>query len=226
MKYLDLTGLSTFWTKAKEWITGEIQKNAPDLSKCFNAAPVYNSETKKIEFYHDSTKVAELDSTPFIKDGMVNTVAIADGKAGGANAGKKVLLITFNTDSGKEDIEVSLDGIFDASNYYTKSQVDTELNKKLDASRWNNLLDADPIQQIQFTTTDEFVEVEVKTVNLDNGVTASKWSNVGLIKPVDNQNVGLMTPAQKATLDAIPATYVKSADLVAITPTEINALFS
>lgn len=109
-----------------------------DLAQYFNAAPKYNSESKKIEFYHDTTKVAELDATAFIKDGMVNTVTIADGKTDGANSGKKVLLITFNTDSGKEDIELPLSGIFDASNYMTKVEVTEELKKYLkteDASK-------------------------------------------------------------------------------------------
>ena len=69
-------------------------------------------------------KAAEIDCTDFIKDGMVNTVTIADGKTDGANNGKKVLLITFNTDAGKSDIEVPLEGIFNASNYYTKTESD------------------------------------------------------------------------------------------------------
>lgn len=97
---------------------------ATDLSGYFNAPPVYNSSTKKIEFYHDTTKVAELDATPFIKDGMVNTVSITDGKTDGANNGKKVLLVTFNTDAGQEDIEIPLEGIFNANNYYDKDAVD------------------------------------------------------------------------------------------------------
>lgn len=128
--------LTKFAAKVMSWANAKFatKSELPDLSKYFNAAPIYNSESKKIEFYHDSTKVAELDATAFIKDGMVNTVSITDGKTDGANNGKKVLLITFNTDSGKEDIEIPLDGIFDASNYMTKGEVTAELAKKLDTS--------------------------------------------------------------------------------------------
>lgn len=120
-----------FATYVKNWANGKfaLKTDIPNLEKYFNADPKYNSESKKIEFYHDSTKVAELDATAFIKDGMVNTVSITDGKTGGENSGKKVLLITFNTDSGKEDIEIPLANIFDANNYYNKTEADNKFVK-------------------------------------------------------------------------------------------------
>lgn len=118
-----------------------------DLSQYPNAVPVYNSESKKIEFYHDSTKIYELDATAFIKDGMVNTVSIADGKTDGSNNGKKVLLITFNTDAGKEDIEIPLDGIFDASNYYNKTEADSTFVKNSDwESKTEDFLTEDDLE--------------------------------------------------------------------------------
>ena len=80
----------------------------------------YNSVSKKIELKHDNTILAEIDATAFIKDGMVNSVVIADG----------YLVITFNTDAGKEPISISLADIFNPANYYTKSQVDTALAGK------------------------------------------------------------------------------------------------
>ena len=138
-KFLDLTGLTAYDGKIKGWVNKQIEEGQPDLGKYFNADPKYNSESKKIEFYHDTTKVAELDATAFIKDGMVNNVTIADGKTTGENNGKKVLLITFNTDSGKEDIELALDGIFNASNYMTKDEVTAELANKAVASKVEEL---------------------------------------------------------------------------------------
>ena len=81
------------------------------------ATAQYNSTSKKIEFYNKSgTKLnTDIDASPFIKDGMIDSVVIQNGK----------LIISFNTESGKEDIEVAISDIFDASNYYTKSEVDS-----------------------------------------------------------------------------------------------------
>ena len=53
---------------------------------------------------------------------MLEDVRITNGT--GDNTGESVLLIDFNTDSGITDIEIPLKDIFDASNYYTKSEID------------------------------------------------------------------------------------------------------
>ena len=39
----------------------------------------------------------------------------------------EVLAITFNTDAGKQEIDIPLSDIFDASNYYTKSETDSKI---------------------------------------------------------------------------------------------------
>jgi len=53
-----------------------------------------------------------IDATDFIKDGMVSEVKIESDN----------IVITFNTDSGKEDINIPISRIFDASKYYTKEE--------------------------------------------------------------------------------------------------------
>jgi hypothetical protein len=58
-----------------------------------------------------------VDATPFIKDGMVDDVEVVHGEMGG-----DYLRITFNTDAGKQPIDVPLTSIFDPSNYYTTSE--------------------------------------------------------------------------------------------------------
>ena len=82
----------------------------------------YNTVSKKIELKHDNTVLAEIDATAFIKDGMVSSVTINNG----------YLIITFNTDAGKEPISIALTDIFNPANYYTKTQVDNALSDKLD----------------------------------------------------------------------------------------------
>ena len=87
----------------------------PDVSGYVDAAD-YNSVSKNIELKHGSTVVATVDATAFIKDGMVSDVTITNN----------ILIITFNTDSGKEPIEIPLTDIFNPSNYYTKTEIDNK----------------------------------------------------------------------------------------------------
>jgi len=77
----------------------------------------YDSNTKKIYLKHGTTTLSEIDATDFIKDGMVDTAYVQ-----GSN-----LVISFNTDAGKEAVNVPIANIFNANNYYTKSEIDNEL---------------------------------------------------------------------------------------------------
>lgn len=95
-----------------------------DTSGLFAGAS-YDSQTKQINFFNDDGDLLTyIDATAFIKDGMVDTVAIQNGN----------LVITFNTDAGKQPISIPLTDIFNPNNYYTKTQVDTALSAKADAS--------------------------------------------------------------------------------------------
>ena len=80
----------------------------------------YNSTDKKIYFYSGATTespVANIDATDFIKDGMVSNVEIKDV----ANSGY-CLVITFNAAAGKQAISIPISTIFNASNYYLKTE--------------------------------------------------------------------------------------------------------
>ena len=89
------------------------------LDAYVNAAG-YDSNAKEIQLKHDSTVVARIDATAFIKDGMVDSVEITGGN----------LVISFNTDAGVEDIEIPLTDIFNPANYYDKTAADNRFVQK------------------------------------------------------------------------------------------------
>ena len=102
--------------------TQVIERNLSELSAAtmgtFNGAE-YVSSAKTIVFKHDNEVIDTIDATDFIKDGMVDNVLISGGS----------LVITFNLDAGKEDIEIPLEDLFDPSNYYNKTEIDNKVSE-------------------------------------------------------------------------------------------------
>ena len=82
----------------------------------------YDSSTKMIQLKNGNTVLSQFSAQDFLVDGMLEDVRITNGT--GDNAGKSVLLIDFNTESGITDIEIPLEQIFNANNYYTKTEID------------------------------------------------------------------------------------------------------
>ena len=87
----------------------------------------YDSQNKRINFKNTSTGsvISYIDASPFIVDGMVQNVEIKDVTIEGGSV--KCLVISFNTDAGKQDINIPISQVFDASNYYTKAQTDSAI---------------------------------------------------------------------------------------------------
>ena len=82
-------------------------------------AAAYNSSTHRIEFKNQNNEILfNIDATPFIKDGMVDNVSISNG----------YLVITFNTDAGKEAISIPITDIFNPENYYNKTDIDGKVS--------------------------------------------------------------------------------------------------
>lgn len=93
--------------------------DASDVESFFGAV-AYDSQTKRINFYNTSVEgdvLGYVDATDFIKDGMVSNVEIKEVTGKGT-----CIVITFNSDAGKQAIEIPITQIFDASNYYTTAQ--------------------------------------------------------------------------------------------------------
>lgn len=103
-----------------------------DVSTVVDSAS-YNSSNHTIVFKHGSTQLFTLDAAAFVKDGMVDSVAISNGN----------LVITFNTDAGKQPISIALTDIFNPNNYYTKTETNTLLGGKVDSTDSRLLPNAD-----------------------------------------------------------------------------------
>lgn len=126
----------------------------------------YNSATKKVEFYHGTTagtKVFEYDASPFLIDGMVQNVEIKNVTSGSSQV--TCLIVKFNTDAGKQDINIPISQIFDANNYYTTAQtsgateLQTAFNGKTDkatTTALNNVVTAHTANtSIHLTSTEK-----------------------------------------------------------------------
>ena len=89
-----------------------LQIEVPVVSNFFDGAE-YNSTDKKIYFKHGNNVVNTIDATDFIKDGMLNNVEVV------TVAGETYLRFTFNTDAGKEAIDIKVSdfaGLYTAGN--------------------------------------------------------------------------------------------------------------
>ena len=114
-KELDTTSPQPIANKVVATKFNELDENIANLFGDVD----YDSNNKVIRFWDKGkTKIlATIDARPFIKDGMVSNVYISG----------TTLVVTFNTDSGREAIGVPLTSIFNPNNYYNKTQVDNRL---------------------------------------------------------------------------------------------------
>lgn len=139
----------------------------------------YDSSSKRINFYSGGkttgTVKAYIDATDFIKDGMVDTVVVKTIQSGGTDV--TVLAITFNADAGKQEIDIPISQIFDASNYYTTAQTQAYVtgytyDKATIDQKIGEGGQFDPTQY--YTTANTYSKTEVDTA-LGNKVNTSTY---------------------------------------------------
>lgn len=109
---LGANGLKAEDTTAIRDVTGQnfIKKNGTNVEGHLNLT--YNTETKKINLEgFDSSIIASIDATTFIKDGMINTVELVTDPE--SHDPGTYLVITFNTDAGKDAIYLDVTGLID-----------------------------------------------------------------------------------------------------------------
>lgn len=100
---LGANGLKAEDTTALRDVVGQnfIKKSGTNVEGHLNLT--YNTKTKKINLEgFDSSIIASIDATAFIKDGMINTVELVTNPE--SHDPGTYLVITFNTDAGKDAI--------------------------------------------------------------------------------------------------------------------------
>lgn len=106
--------------------------DASDVENFFGAVN-YDSQTKRINFYNESTGgtvLAFIDATDFVKDGFLSSVTIDNKTIEGQSV--PCMVFIWNTDAGVQETDIPLSGIFNPSNYYDKTAIDGLLADKLD----------------------------------------------------------------------------------------------
>lgn len=110
---LGTNGLKAEDTTALRDVTGQnfIKKSGTNVEGHLDLT--YNTETKKINLEgFDSSVIASIDATAFIKDGMINTVELVTDPE--SHDPGTYLVITFNTDAGKDAIYLDVTSLIDA----------------------------------------------------------------------------------------------------------------
>lgn len=189
--------------------------DAEDVEGLFGYSE-YDSETHRINFKNTSTGsvLSYIDASPFIVDGMVQNVEIKDVTIEGESV--KCLVISFNTDAGKQDINIPISQVFDASNYYTKAQTDSAIaaytyDKATIDQKVAEGGTFDPTQYYDKTATDNLLANKADTATtytkteVDNAITAATSTKqdtlvsgtniktVGAQSVLGSGNIALMT---------------------------------
>lgn len=189
--------------------------DAEDIEGLFGYSE-YDSETHRINFKNTSTGsvLSYIDASPFIVDGMVQNVEIKDVTIEGESV--KCLVISFNTDAGKQDINIPISQVFDASNYYTKTQTDSAIaaytyDKATIDQKVAEGGTFDPTQYYDKTATDNLLANKADTATtytkteVDNAITAATSTKqdtlvsgtniktVGAQSVLGSGNIALMT---------------------------------
>lgn len=163
--------------------------DAADVEGFFGAVN-YDKESKRINFYNTSTGgtvLGYVDATDFIKDGMVSNVEIKEVAEKGI-----CLVITFNSDSGKQAIEIPISQIFNADNYYTKEEVNAELAKKADTATTYTKSDVDAELAKKANTADTYTKTAT-----DEKIAAYTYDKATIDKKIEDS--GTFDPTQYYT---------------------------
>ena len=140
----------------------------------------YDTTSKYMKFYHGGTggtEVFSFDASPFLVDGMIDSVSIKTISSGGSQV--EVLAIVWNSDAGKQETDIPLTAIFDPSNYYTTAQTQAYVtgytyDKQTIDDKITQSGTFDPTQY--YTTANTYSKTEVDTALSGKADTATTYT--------------------------------------------------
>lgn len=143
-------------------------------------AVAYDTNSKEMKFYHGGTggtEVFSFDASPFLVDGMIESVVITSVTSGGSEV--QVLEITWNSAAGGQVTDIPLTAIFDPSNYYTTAQTQAYVTAyTYDKSTIDQKISEsgtfDPTQY--YTTANTYSKTEVDTALASKADTATTYT--------------------------------------------------
>ena len=133
-----------------------------------------------MKFYHGGTggtEVFSFDASPFLVDGMIESVVITSVTSGGSEV--QVLEITWNSAAGGQVTDIPLTAIFDPSNYYTTAQTQAYVtaytyDKQTIDDKISQSGTFDPTQY--YTTANTYSKTEVDTALASKADTATTYT--------------------------------------------------
>ena len=128
--------------------------------------------------------IDSIDCTDFVIDGMVESVTLNGN----------ILTIVFNTDAGKQNIDIDLTEFINPQNYYTKTETDNIVNSA-------------------FTSAVTYVDSEVLSARTD----ASAYTDAALVSAktyTDSEVLSARTDAKTYTDNAIDSAYASAVTYV------------
>jgi hypothetical protein len=152
----------------------------------------YDSSAKTINFFADGEMVKALDATPFIVDGMIESVYV--------DHETEELVIVWNTETGTEETRISLSEIFNPEDYYTKDEID-EIVSGITASEEDL---EDKIAQLRQALNEEIDRATTKEEELEGAdiVSGNVASDATISVTKNNGNVITFASAEQIDLEA------------------------
>lgn len=140
----------------------------------------YDTNSKYMKFYHGGTggtEVFSFDASPFLVDGMIESVVITSITSGSSEV--QVLEITWNSAAGGQVTDIPLTAIFDPSNYYTTAQTQAYVtaytyDKQTIDDKITQSGTFDPTQY--YTTANTYSKSEVDTALSGKADTATTYT--------------------------------------------------
>lgn len=113
--------------------------------------------------YENGSAVSVVDARAFVKDGMVSSAYVSNAN----------LVITFNTDAGKQNITVPIADIFNVNNYYTKQECNSLFMPSTGVSGTLTFADGSTLS----SSTDDFSYIVSSGISLQSVLDAKANDN-------------------------------------------------